>query len=212
MVTTQQQLSRGHRVLLESDLSPDPIVQFRLWFEEAVQAGIPDANAMTLATASRNGRVSARVVLLKSVDERGFCFYTNYESRKGRELQENPFAALVFFWQPLDRQVRVEGSVEKLSADESDEYFRSRPLLSRIGAHASPQSRVLPDRRTLDEAFKRLVEQFGNGDVPRPSTWGGYRVIPHSIEFWQGRENRLHDRLLYRRQETDCWIIERLAP
>lgn len=212
MVTTQQQLARGHRVLLESDLSPDPIVQFRLWFDEAVQAGIPDANAMTLATASRNGRVSARVVLLKSVDERGFCFYTNYESRKGRELQENPLAALVFFWQPLDRQVRVEGSVERLSAGESDEYFRTRPLLSRIGAHASPQSRVLPDRRTLDEAFNRLVEQFGNGDVPRPSTWGGYRVIPHSIEFWQGRENRLHDRLLYRRQEANCWIIERLAP
>jgi pyridoxamine 5'-phosphate oxidase len=212
MVTTHRNLERTWRALLESDLAPDPITQFRLWFDEALHAGIPDANAMTLATATRDGKVSARVVLLKSFDEQGFCFYTNYESRKGRELDENPHAALVFFWQPLDRQVRIEGVAVKLPQEQSDEYFRSRPLLSRIGALASPQSRVVPNREALDETFRELATRYADGNVPRPAYWGGYRVVPHSIEFWQGRENRLHDRIRYRKQGTTGWAMERLAP
>lgn len=212
MVTTHRNLERAWRALLESDLAPDPITQFRLWFDEALHAGIPDANAMTLATATRDGKVSARVVLLKSFDEQGFCFYTNYESRKGRELEENPHAALVFFWQPLDRQVRIEGVAVKLPQEQSDEYFRSRPLLSRIGALASPQSRVVPNREALDETFRELATRYADGNVPRPASWGGYRVVPYSIEFWQGRENRLHDRIRYRKQGTTGWAMERLAP
>jgi pyridoxamine 5'-phosphate oxidase len=212
MGTTGVQSDHTRRPLRKHDLASDPITQFRLWFEEAIHAGLPDANAMTLATATRSGKVSARIVLLKGFDQRGFCFYTNYLSRKGRELEENPHAALVFYWQPLDRQVRIEGDVTKLTAAESDQYFHSRPLLSQIGALASPQSATLPGREVLDKRFDELAEQFKDGFVPRPEHWGGYRVAPHTVEFWQGRENRLHDRLVYYKQSTGGWKIERLAP
>lgn len=190
----------------------DPISQFRLWFDDALHAGVPDANAMTLATATPAGVVSARVVLLKGFDERGFCFYTNYLSRKGRELEENPRAALVFYWQPLDRQVRIEGDVSKVAEAESDEYFRSRPVLSQIGALASRQSAPISGRDVLDKCFNELAAQFKDGVVPRPAHWGGYRVAPHTVEFWQGRENRLHDRLVYYKQSDGGWRIQRLAP
>ncbi|MER3523243.1 MAG: pyridoxamine 5'-phosphate oxidase [Ignavibacteria bacterium] len=211
MVTTRSQLEH-QRSLMEQDVAPDPIAQFRVWFDEAWLAGVPDAHAMTLATSTRSGDVSARVVFLKGFDERGFCFYTNYRSRKGRELEENPRAALVFFWQPLERQVRIEGTVSKLTEQESDEYFHSRPVASQIGALVSAQSSVIPHRTFLDERFKELWEQYKNAVVPRPQHWGGYRVAPHTIEFWQGRENRLHDRLVYRRNEHGGWLLERLAP
>lgn len=199
------------RALLEGQLTSDPLIQFRLWFDEAIDAGIPDANAMTLATATPDGKPSARVVLLKSIDDRGFCFFTNYRSRKGRELDQNPNAALVFFWQPLHRQVRIEGTVERLTSEESDAYFHSRPLESQIGALVSPQSSVIPNREYLDERFSRLADEHKNGVIPRPGHWGGYRVIPFSIEFWQGRESRLHDRFVFHREGSN-WRSERLAP
>ncbi len=212
MVTTTSHLDRARRLLREQDVAPDPILQFRLWFDDALHAGVPDANAMTLATATRTGAVSARVVLLKGFDERGFCFYTNYLSRKGRELQENPRAALVFYWQPLDRQVRIEGDVSTVTEEESDAYFRSRPILSQIGALASPQSTTIAGRDVLETRFHELAAQFKDGPVPRPAHWGGYRVAPHTVEFWQGRDNRLHDRLVYHKQPDGGWSIERLAP
>ena len=195
----------------EADVAPDPIAQFRAWLEEAVAAELPEPNAMTLATADRSGRPSARIVLLKGLDERGFVFYTNYLSRKGRELAENPFASLVFFYPSLERQVRVEGRVDPVSAEESDMYYESRPLGARLGAWASLQSEVVADRDTLD---RRLAELEKNAEVEpptRPPRWGGYRVVPDSVEFWQGRANRMHDRLRYRRSATR-WVVERLAP
>ena len=196
--------------LVEKDAGADPFKQFDRWFQDALQAALPLPNAMTLATATDTGRPSARVVLLKGVDARGFVFYTNYASRKGRELAANPHAALVFAWFELERQVRIEGAIEKVSAEESDLYFASRPLGSRIGAWASPQSAVLPDRLTLVKTVAAIVLRYGKRP-PRPPHWGGYRVLPEAIEFWQGRKNRLHDRLLYTKQ-TGGWKIERLAP
>jgi pyridoxamine 5'-phosphate oxidase len=212
MVTTTTHVDRARRSLSEHDLHRDPIAQFRIWFDEALHAGVPDANAMTLATATRSGVVSARIVLLKGFDERGFVFYTNYLSRKGRDLEENPLAALVFYWQPLDRQVRIEGVVGRVTDAESDEYFHSRPLLSQIGALASPQSTPIAGRESLDRRFDELAAQFKNGSVPRPEHWGGYRVAPHTVEFWQGREHRLHDRLVYHKESNGRWKIQRLAP
>lgn len=212
MPVSRMRSEYGKHTLNESDADPDPFRQFRRWFDDATAAGIPDANAMTLATATRDGRVSARIVLLKGFDERGFSFYTNYESRKGRELEENPHAALVFHWQPLERQVRIEGIVQRMSEAEADEYFLSRPFGSRIGAAASPQSRPIPDRAFLEERFAVLERQYADGSVPRPSHWGGYRVIPDTFEFWQGRSSRLHDRLLYTRVSKEQWTIQRLAP
>ena len=197
--------------LREADASPDPIEQFREWFDQALGADLYEPNAMTLATATPDGRPSARIVLLKGFDDLGFVFYTNYESRKGREMEDNPRAALVFHWNELERQVRVEGIVSRVSADESDAYYASRPRGSRLGAWASEQSRVSDGRETLERRLEELEAEYGEGEVPRPPYWGGYRVEPEAVEFWQGRENRLHDRLLYRR-ERGGWRIERLQP
>ena len=193
-------------------LDPDPFKQFTRWFSDAEQAELPLHNAMTLATASRAGKPSARMVLLKEVDARGFVFYTNYEGRKARELKENPFAALVFYWQPLSRQVRVEGAVERVAADESDRYFASRPRGHQLEAHASSQSQVIKDRGFLEEQFKTFTQMFAGQEIPRPAHWGGYRLLPETLEFWQEGEHRLHDRLRYRRVDDDQWVIERLAP
>jgi len=198
--------------LREEDVDPDPIRQFQRWFDEATQSEVHDPNAMTLATATADGRPSARVVLLRGVDERGFAFFTNYQSKKARELGANPRAALVFFWHDLERQVRIEGRVERATAPESDQYFQSRPVGAKIGAWASPQSEVIPSRDELEKRCREIENRFSDGPIPRPANWGGYRVVPEAIEFWQGRPNRLHDRLRYTRSAEDGWIIERLAP
>jgi pyridoxamine 5'-phosphate oxidase len=197
-------------VLNEQDVPPKPLALFGQWYDAAVEAQLPEPGAMTLATATRDGVPAARMVLLRGFDERGLVFYTNYRSRKAAELDANPLAALVLFWSPLHRQIRVEGRVEKVTAAESDAYFCSRPYGSRLGAIASPQSDVIVGRRLLEERVAELEAQYPD-DVPRPAHWGGYRVVPHVFEFWQGRESRLHDRLRYRRC-ADGWVIERLAP
>jgi pyridoxamine 5'-phosphate oxidase len=198
--------------LCEDDLDSDPIRQFALWFEEAQQSGNPESNAAALATATPEGRPSARMVLLRGADERGFSFFTNYESRKARELEANPYAALVFFWHELERQVRIEGRTERVSAEESDRYFHSRPRGARIGAWASPQSQVIASRDFLDTQYSETESRHPDETIPRPPNWGGYRLIPDSLEFWQGRPNRLHDRLRYTRRGDGTWVIERLAP
>lgn len=195
----------------EADLAADPFTQFGLWLEQAIAADPQDPTAMTLATADRQGRPSARVVLLKGFDERGFVFYTNYDSRKGRELAANPWAALSFFWAPLHRQVRIEGTVEKIAAAESDVYYASRPLGSRLGAWASPQSRPIADRAELERALAEVAARHEQGELPRPEFWGGYRLRPETIEFWQGRPSRLHDRILFQRGPGG-WQRQRLAP
>jgi pyridoxamine 5'-phosphate oxidase len=197
--------------LSERDLAADPIEQLRAWLDQARAAYPEELTSMTLATADREGRPSARVVLLKGLDERGLVFYTNYESRKGQELAENPRAALVFYWPVLERQVRIEGTVERTSREESETYFISRPLGSRLGAWVSPQSRPIPGREELERRLREAGERFGE-EVPLPASWGGYRVRPESIEFWQGRPNRLHDRLRYSLAADGGWRIERLAP
>jgi len=198
--------------LTPETIDADPIKQFSRWFAEAEQAERPLYNAMTLATASRTGKPSARMVLLKEVDLRGFIFYTNYESRKACEIKENSSAALVFYWPALSRQVRIEGTVEVVNRAASERYFASRPRGHQIEAHASPQSRVIQDRAFLKQRFQAVTEQFSAQQVPRPANWGGYRLIPEIVEFWQEGEHRLHDRLRYRRGDTGNWIIERLAP
>ncbi len=195
------------------DVALHPIDQFRKWFEEALEAKLPEPNAMTLATASPEGMPSLRVMLLKSVDYNGFVFFTNYKSRKGRQLDANPFAALCFLWLELERQVRIEGTIEKVSETESTAYFQSRPKGSQIGAWASPQSTAIPDRSVLEDKVTELMQMYENAEtLPRPDHWGGYLVKPTLIEFWQGRSNRLHDRLQYTLQENGNWEIERLAP
>ena len=198
--------------LSERDLASDPFAQFQLWFGQAVAAGVPQPNAMSLATVGLDGRPAARMVLLKGLDEQGFVFYSNYESRKGAELAAKPWAALLFYWVELHRQVRIEGQVARVSAEESDAYFASRPLGSQIGASASPQSQVIAGRDALDARVRELEAAYADQAPPRPAYWGGYRVIPTSIEFWQGRLNRLHDRLRYRRDQENGWLVERLAP
>ncbi len=200
--------------LAEADAHADAFVQFERWFKEALAAGLPLANAMTLATVSPAGAPDARVLLLKGVDGGGFVFYTNYESRKGRQLASRPQACLVFLWAPLERQIRIEGSVEKVSPQDSDSYFSTRPVGARLSARASAQSAVVAGREVLEAAMNDQKTTYGE-KPPRPAHWGGYRVVPSRIEFWQGRENRLHDRLLYTRvQGNPCgnWSIERLAP
>jgi pyridoxamine 5'-phosphate oxidase len=197
--------------LTESEAGDDPIALFHAWFDVALKTGVPEPNAMALATAEPDGRPSVRMVLLKALDDRGFTFFTNFESRKGRELDANPHAALVFFWHPLERQVRIEGQVEKVTAAESDEYFAVRPLGSRLGAWASQQSEVIPNRGFLEDRHAELSHRYPDGRVPRPPNWGGYRVLPDSIEFWQGRPSRLHDRIRFRRA-AGRWLRERLAP
>jgi pyridoxamine 5'-phosphate oxidase len=197
--------------LSESDALPDPINQFRHWFDEALAANLHEPNAMTLATATPDGRPSARIVLLKGYDGRGFVFYTNYEGRKARDLEANPNCALVFYWGELERQVRIEGRGVQVSDKESDAYFASRPRGSRLGAWVSEQSRPVEDRSKLEGRLKELDEEYEGREIPRPPFWGGYRVEPEGVEFWQGRENRLHDRLLYTRCAEE-WVIERLQP
>jgi len=198
-------------VLLESNAAADPFEQFRRWFAEAEAAAIRAPHAMTLATAGPDGVPSARMVLLKGADADGFVFFTGYGSRKGGELEANPHAALLFYWDPLGRQVRVEGPVERVSVDESDAYFAARPRAAQLAAAASRQGRVLANRAELDAAVTELERAHADGDVPRPEHWGGFRVRPDAYEFWQHREDRLHDRLRYRR-DSDAWVLERLSP
>lgn len=198
--------------LLETEVEAEPVAQFTKWWDNALQSEIDEVNAMTLATVDTNGIPAARIVLLKEFSDKGFVFYTNYSSHKGSELEKNPNACLVFFWKELERQVRISGKAEKVSAKESDEYFNSRPEGSRIGAWASPQSNVIGSREVIEENLKAYQQKFNDGNIPRPPHWGGYIVIPAVVEFWQGRPNRLHDRILYTLRENGSWTIERLAP
>ena len=200
------------RGLRRRDLDPDPIKQFSNWFAAAIAAGIRDVNAMSLATATAEALPFVRIVLLKEFDQRGFVFFTNYESQKGRQLEANPQAALGFYWIELDRQIRISGPVEKTSKAESERYFQSRPPASQLGAWASKQSQVLDGRRILDARLAEMTERFAGKDIPLPPHWGGFRVRPEMMEFWQGRPSRLHDRFRYNRQSDDGWTIERLAP
>lgn len=211
MTDARKEYEQG--ALDEAGVDRDPIRQFTLWYDAAVAAGVPEPEAMTLATATPAGRPSARIVLLRGYDERGFCFFSNYSSHKGRELAANPYAALTFHWVELERQVRIEGRVEKTTAAESDAYFQSRPSGSRIGAWSSPQSAVIPDRETLEKLVADFQHMYPAGAaIPRPEHWGGYRLIPDRIEFWQGRPSRLHDRLTFSRTAEGSWTLARLAP
>lgn len=198
--------------LSEDEVEPDPVEQFRIWFEQAFEIDARDASAMTLATADETGQPSARIVLLKGFDNRGFIFFTNYGSRKARDIADNPRGALVFWWTELDRQVRIQGTFERTSSLESAAYFATRPRESQLSATASPQSRVVPNRQSLIEAVAQAEAACESRDVPCPETWGGYRLVPHCFEFWQGRPNRLHDRIRYRLNAEGAWTIDRLAP
>lgn len=202
----------GGNSLDERTAGGDPIELFRVWFEAAMAAGLREPTAVALATVGADGAPAARMVLMKGFDARGFTFYSNFNSRKGRELAGEPRAALLFWWDVLERQVRIEGVVERASDEESDAYFASRPIASQLGAWASEQSEVLPDRMTLEARVFELMAQFAKGAIPRPPHWGGFRLVPREFEFWQGRESRLHDRLRYRRAAEGGWKIERLSP
>jgi len=200
-----------NNILSEDKINKNPFEQFSLWYKMAADAGFIHPDAMTLATADKNGKPSARIVLLKSFDEMGFVFFTNYESRKGNELTANPYASLVFYWDKIDKQVRIEGDAEKISKEESALYFHSRPQGSQIGALTSPQSKVIKDREYLEEKFNELNNKYEGKEIPLPDNWGGFRLRPYYFEFWQSRDNRLHDRIRYVR-EKDSWKTERLAP
>lgn len=197
--------------LLEADLAPDWVTQFTRWFADATDYGLPEPNAMIVSTSGADGRPSARTVLLKGFDERGFAFFTNYESRKGREAALRPYASLVFPWFAMQRQVIVAGAVERVSREETETYFASRPRGSQLGAWASPQSTVMPDRAAVDAGLAAATKRFGDGEIPAPPHWGGLRVVPETVEFWQGRTSRLHDRLRFR-IDGGAWTVERLAP
>ena len=198
--------------LLEKDVNADPIKQFETWWQQAIESKIEEPNAMTLATCNDEGKPSARIVLLKGIKKNGFIFFTNYQSRKGKEIEKNSFVSLLFFWKELERQVRIEGKIKKVSDTESDEYFFSRPRESRIGAWSSPQSAVIENREFLQKNVEKYNLEFGTENIPRPDFWGGYLVEPDSIEFWQGRPGRLHDRLQYSLSENNYWNMKRLAP
>ena len=198
--------------LSKTEVDTNPFIQFKKWLEQALAAQLPEPNAMTLATATTDGKPSARMVLLKDFDKRGFTFFTNYNSHKGQELGENPQASLVFWWAELERQVRISGRVEKVSPTESDNYFNVRPPSSRLGAWVSNQSEVIASREVLEQRMQEFQRQYESQEIPRPPHWGGLRVIPTEIEFWQGRSSRLHDRLLYTRLNDGIWKIERLSP
>ncbi len=198
--------------LNETDLDPNPCKQFQKWFDQALEVQLLEPNAMTLATVTEDCKPSARVVLLKHFDEQGFVFYTNYNSQKGQELAQNPWAALVFWWAELERQIRIEGYTQKVSDPESDEYFQSRPWGSRLGSWVSQQSQAISSREVLENRLQELKVEYQDQAIPRPTHWGGYRLSPTSIEFWQGRPSRLHDRLRYHRLEDGSWLIERLSP
>jgi pyridoxamine 5'-phosphate oxidase len=202
----------SHKTLLESEVAAHPVAQFNIWWQDALDAKIMEVNAMTLATASSDGMPSARTVLLKGFSEKGFVFFTNYNSFKGQQLAENPKACLVFFWQELERQVRITGIVGKTSVDENDAYFQTRPKASQVAAVASPQSQVIENREWLDHRYEILAKQWGENQVARPSHWGGYIVRPVIVEFWQGRPGRLHDRIQYTVADDGTWNVERLAP
>jgi pyridoxamine 5'-phosphate oxidase len=211
--TDLENIRKDYRLqsLLEKDVDADPIKQFEAWWGQVMQSGIDEPNAMTLATSSASGKPSARIVLLKAIKHNGFIFYSNYDSRKGQQIRDNPFVSLTFFWKELERQVRIEGGIRKISDEESDEYFSKRPLESRIGAWSSPQSEVIENRDILEKNVSDYTTRFGS-QIPRPPHWGGYIVDPTLIEFWQGRPGRLHDRLQYTVSEKLTWKIERLAP
>jgi pyridoxamine 5'-phosphate oxidase len=198
--------------LLENDIAQHPVDQFDKWWQQVLESQVIEPNAMTLATASSDGLPAARIVLLKGFDKEGFVFFTNYKSYKGMQLEENPKACLVFFWKELERQVRITGLVKKIPSEESEKYFHSRPAGSQIGAVASPQSQVIESREWLDETYKKLSDKYNNADVPYPEHWGGYKVLPVIMEFWQGRPSRLHDRIQYTKEENGSWKTERLAP
>ena len=197
--------------LSETDVNTDPFEQFGTWFEEALKADVAEANAMSLSTVNAEGRPSSRIVLIKEFDHRGFCWFTNYDSAKGHDLAANPYAALLFFWTALERQVRIEGKIEKITAEENDAYFHSRPLGSRQSAHASQHSQPIAHRAALEQQLAAVLEKFGD-QPPRPEHWGGYRLVPEKIEFWQGRSSRLHDRIVYTRNADQTWSITRLQP
>jgi pyridoxamine 5'-phosphate oxidase len=209
-----QNLRQDYRAstLLEQDVAANPVKQFEKWFDEALKAEIWEPNAMTLATATVNGVPSARIVLLKGFSEQGFAFYTNYLSRKGKELAKNPRAALIFNWGQLERQVRIEGTVEKLSKEQSEQYFHSRPIGSQLGALVSPQSQEIASREELENKWQQLEAEYQDKEIPKPAFWGGYIVKPQLVEFWQGRSSRLHDRILYKNSGKNNWKIVRLAP
>jgi pyridoxamine 5'-phosphate oxidase len=198
--------------LLEKDADVDPVKQFEIWWQQVIESKIEEPNAMTLSTCTTSGKPSSRIVLLKGIKKNGFVFFTNYLSRKGKEIEANPFVSLLFFWKELERQVRIEGEIKKISEQESDDYFFKRPKESRIGAWSSPQSEVIKNRAVLEKNVSGYIKKFESQNIPRPPYWGGYIVMPTLIEFWQGRPGRLHDRLRYTLNEKNLWKIERLAP
>lgn len=211
---TIENLRQDYRsaTLNEKDVATDPISQFANWFAQALDAGLYEPNAMTLATSTHDGKPSARILLMKGFNQDGFTFYTNYLSRKGKEIAKNPVVAMVFYWGELERQVRIEGTIEKVSKEESERYFRSRPKGSQVGSMASPQSQQIANRNIIEDSLQQLEAKYQDSDVPKPAYWGGYIVKPQTVEFWQGRTNRLHDRIEYRKVDKKKWKIVRLAP